>query len=891
MRRILSVFFVLALFAIKGQAQTTSYTQGGLVVEVFKSHPCEGTPNGYFLFTIVATSDNLPAKLQVIFGPPNLFGPILIPVGSSYKFNASETLPVSDGYEFIISDNTEADVISTFGSPVLFTALSDIVVSDDPSTDLSNSSCSTPNGQIAVAIAGGSKILAGGGLFKYEWETTNGLTGFPITGTTDGNSVLDLATLAGLSGLPGGDYTLELFDSLSNCSEVRNWTITDPQPSLYAITNGPTQAVCQGEDALIQLSGSEAGVAYQVLVNGTFSGVSVVGTGAPISITVPAGTFTNGQTLVVRAILGACIPRVMTGFISMTINPLPTISGVVVGSLCAGGTSTNLNYTGTTGTPNQYSIDFDATAEAQGFVDVVNVAFPASPIAVVVPPAAIPGNYNAILTVRNTTTGCPSTGVPITITIIANPTITLGANPSVCIGSATASLPYSATTGSPNQYSIDFNPGAEAQGFVDVVNVALPASPISITIPGIAVPGTYNATLTVRSTGSTCSSSSQPITVTINPNPTITLGANPTVCSGLTTTNLSYSATTGGANEYSINFNAAAEAQGFVDVVNAALTATPIVITVPAAAGAGVYNATLSVRNNATGCLSPNGNITVTVIASPTITLGTNPSVCIGSATANLPYTATSGGPNQYSINFDGTAEGQGFVDVVNVVLPASPIVITIPGAAIAGTYNATLSVLNTITGCNSSSQNITVTINPSPTITLGANPSVCTGATSAGLAFTATTGTPNQYSIDFNGAAEAQGFVDVVNAALPATPISITVPGAAVAGTYNATITVRNSTTGCVSASQPISVTIVPSPTITLGANPSVCVGSTSANLPYSATTATPDQYSINFNAAAEAQGFIDVVNAALTSNAYRHYRSWSCSSRCLQCYTLRKK
>ena len=512
-------------------------------------------------------------------------------------------------------------------------------------------------------------------------------------------------------------------------------TVANPSPVLFTLSS-PTIPVCTGTDLILNLSGSEPGVDYEVYRNNlTPTGITQVGTGAPLSFVVPFGTFANGDNFKIHATEGVCVGD-MTGIIIATIAPLPTLTGVVVGSVCVGGTSTNLNYTGTTGSPNQYSIDFDATAQAQGFVDVVNVALPASPIAVVVPPAAIAGNYNAILTVRNTTTGCVSIGIPITITIIANPTITLGANPSVCIGSATASLPYSATTGSPNQYSIDFNAGAEAQGFVDVVNVALPASPISITIPGIAVPGTYNATLTVRSTGSTCSSSSQPITVTINPNPTITLGANPTVCSGLTTTNLSYSATTGGANEYSINFNAAAEAQGFVDVVNAALPATPIVITVPAAAGAGVYNATLSVRNNATGCLSPNSNITVTVIASPTITLGTNPSVCIGSATANLPYTATSGGPNQYSINFDGTAEGQGFVDVVNVVLPASPIVITIPGAAIAGTYNATLSVLNTITGCNSPSQAITVTINPSPTITLGANPSVCTGATSAGLAY-----------------------------------------------------------------------------------------------------------------------------------------------------------
>ncbi|MCC6283448.1 MAG: hypothetical protein IT262_22775, partial [Saprospiraceae bacterium] len=53
----------------------------------------------------------------------------------------------------------------------------------------------------------------------------------------------------------------------------------------------------------------------------------------------------------------------------------------------------------------------------------------------------------------------------------------------------------------------------------------------------------------------------------------------------------------------------------------------------------------------------------------------------------------------------------------------------------------------------------IVVTINPAPTITLGANPTVCQGTTSASLPYTATTGTPNQYSIDYNAAANTAGF------------------------------------------------------------------------------------------------------------------------------------
>ena len=99
--------------------------------------------------------------------------------------------------------------------------------------------------------------------------------------------------------------------------------------------------------------------------------------------------------------------------------------------------------------------------------------------------------------------------------------------------------------------------------------------------------------------------------------PTITLGSNPAVCSGATSANLSYSATTSSPDRYSINFNAAAEAEGFTDVVLAALTASPIVITVPGAAANGVYNANLLVNNSTTGCSSGNYAITVTVVAQP----------------------------------------------------------------------------------------------------------------------------------------------------------------------------------------------------------------------------------------------------------------------------------
>jgi hypothetical protein len=129
-------------------------------------------------------------------------------------------------------------------------------------------------------------------------------------------------------------------------------------------------------------------------------------------------------------------------------------------------------------------------------------------------------------------------------------------------------------------------------------------------------------------------------------------------------------------------------------------------------------------------------------------------------------------------------------------------------------TSTTTYTVTSTFpeSGCTASST-VEVTVFDPPTITLGSNPSVCQGSTSANLSYSGTTGSPNQYSVDYDAAANTAGFIDVTNAALPASPIILVVPGAAGLGTYNGTLTVRNSSTTCVSTTYPITVTIIAGP------------------------------------------------------------------------------
>jgi hypothetical protein len=68
--------------------------------------------------------------------------------------------------------------------------------------------------------------------------------------------------------------------------------------------------------------------------------------------------------------------------------------------------------------------------------------------------------------------------------------------------------------------------------------------------------------------------------------------------------------------------------------------------------------------------------------------------------------------------------------------------------------------------------------------------------------------------------------------------------------------------------------------PTIVLGPSPSVCKGIASINLTYSATTGSPDSYSITWNAAATLAGFSAVSNAALSFIINQYSDPFSSSS-----------
>ncbi|WP_345949992.1 MBG domain-containing protein [Mucilaginibacter sp. PAMB04274] len=114
-----------------------------------------------------------------------------------------------------------------------------------------------------------------------------------------------------------------------------------------------------------------------------------------------------------------------------------------------------------------------------------------------------------------------------------------------------------------------------------------------------------------------------------------------------------------------------------------------------------------------------------------------------------------------------------------------------------------------TVSSAGATTKNIPVsgTVNALPTITTSAITSVSNTATSFSIPYSATTGSPDSYTIS-TGTRSLTGFAAVNNSVLGTSPINVVIPASS-AGTYDFNLRVTNSATGCVSAIVPLTLTI----------------------------------------------------------------------------------
>jgi gliding motility-associated-like protein len=809
-------------------AQTTSYSQGGLQLNVFVSNPCNGLSNGFIRFTVLNTGDGLPAQLSVIIGPTgptSFFGSQLIPVGGSFTFNASNNLPAFS-YGFIMSSNGGADVVNTFslGTPVVLTALSNLVVNEITRTD--NTNCASPDGVVIASVAGGSKTpaLTVPGSFTFTWSSSNGLAGLPLVGTFDGNSNLNLATQLALSGLPGGTYSLNIQDNYSSCSQSRSFIISDPSPSLFSITSGSGTA-CSGSNFTVTLSGSDSpipapGATYEILRNGSATGLVFPGTGAaPFNMSFPTAGFTNGDVLTVRSSNGFCTPRLMTGSVVLNIASSPTaavLSGTT--TICAAA-STNLSVAITGGTA-----PFSFTITGLGLVTGYASGAPIS----VNPVTTTIYTLGGLVTDAN---GCTVAGSgTASVTVNPVPTASISSLPGALCAGGSSTLTFSLTGSGP--FNVGYTDGITTFNLSGISNghtvVVSPPTTRTYTISSIT-----DATSCAGVAGANT-------TITVNPPPTsATLTGLATICAGQST-DLSV-AIVGGTPPYSFTITGLGAIGAYIS--GSAISVNPAITT--------NYSLT-GLVNDANGCnVTGTGSALVTVNQLPVATISSLPGVLCTGGNSTLTFTLTGTAPFNVSYT-DGTSTFALVGIFTGHTVAVNPVATT--------SYTIT-SVSDATTCVGVAGSATTVTVNPSPTsATLSGNATICAGQ-STNLSLAILSGTA-PFSFTITGLGPVSGYIS-------GNPILVS-PLANTIYTLSGSVTDAN---GCpVTGVGSASVIVNPIPIATVAASPSVLCGGGSSTLTFTLTGTAPFNVDYSdgvttFNLVGISTGHTVVVTPAITT------------------------
>lgn len=257
-----------------------------------------------------------------------------------------------------------------------------------------------------------------------------------------------------------GTYTVVATDGTTGCSNTMSSSAIvsiNPAPTAYLVTGGGFYCV-GGAGLHVGLASSDAGIGYQLYVDGVFTGAGAGGTGSAIDfgLMLAAGTYT-----VLATDLTTGCTSTMTGSVVITISPYPVVDPIAGTTVVCEGASTTLTDITSSGTWSSANPAV-ATVDASGNVTGVSA-----------------GSATISYTVTNPG-GC-ATAATVDVLVLAAPTVSPIAGASnVCAG-----LTITLTDATPGGVwaSSDVATATVSTGGV-VTGVAFGSATISYTVTG-----------------------------------------------------------------------------------------------------------------------------------------------------------------------------------------------------------------------------------------------------------------------------------------------------------------------------------------------------------------------------------------------------------------------
>ncbi len=718
---------------------------------------CEGFPNGSFEVTVTSAS----GTADIFYFGPAFGGPIPASVGVPVSITG-----LGPGiYNVVVQDDVDFENINV----TINSYLAVLTASVDNVTN--NSSCTVPNGTIDITPSGGS----GAPNYTFSWEGPNGFT----------------ATTEDISGVPGGSYSVTISDNNTNCIETLTpIIITDPSPAVFNIATLSPLLVCNGSDWVLSLDGSEVGATYEVFRNNiTTTGLTQIGTGAPISFTIPWGSFSNGNNFKITASNGICTPIDMNGVVIVNIVPLPTVSNLTGGgTVCAGDVLPNVTFQ-FTGTP---PFDFTYTDGTTNF-PIVN--HPTNTFTITNAPA---GTYQVLSLQDNNSCNATVLGDPVQVIVNPLATASAGTDSPMCSGTTYtlvgSSVGGSATTGA---WSIFSQP---VGGNGALSSTAQTATPATVTFTA-TVAGSYILRLTTNDPEGPCLAVSDDVQITVEPAATVDAGPAQTICASSTVTLAGVIGGSATSATWTTSGNGTFSDASLLDAVYT-----------PGAADltAGTVTLTLTTNDPAGECPEAVDTVVITINAEATADAGLPQAICSGSTVTLAGVIGGSATSSTWTTSGDGTFSNASLLNAVYT-----------PGAAdlTAGTVTLTLTTNDPAGPCVEATDNVVITIEPAATVDAGTPQTICAGSTVTLAGVIGGSATSSTWTTSGDGTFSDAGLLN-----------AIYTPGAAdlTAGTVTLTLTTNDPAGACPEAVDTVVITINAEATADAGLPQAICSGST---------------------------------------------------------------
>ena len=528
-----------------------------------------------------------------------------------------------------------------------------------------------------------------------------------------------------------------------------------------------------------------------------------------------AGTL-NNTTTVVQTATYTVIPSLnscagLPFDVVVSVNPKPDVNVTTDVVLCAGETSTLINFSGNvSGTTYNWS----SNSTSIGIAASGSTSIPSF--------TAINTGLTSIIatvTVTPSANSCAGSSKAFKITVNPRPNVNSITNLVKCNGIASGNILF---TGGVIGTTFDWTNDTPSIGLAASGSGNIPS--FTTTNTGITP---VIATITVTPKANSCLGTPTTFTITVNPTPTVDLPSNQTVCNGQSTTAIVFSGqipnTTYNWTNSNSNIGLGATGVGDITAFNAINNgATPII-------------ATITVTPTVNGCTGASKTFTITINPSPTVSFTpSNQVVCSGSSSTLVNLTSTSG------TSFTWTAlQPAGILGVLTNGTNTIPVqtLINTTNLPILVTYLATAES-NSGVSCQGVTYPYTITVNPVPSITTTQAQTICSNSTFSivpldGSGNTVPVGTTYSWSAPVVTGGITGGVALANQTTIKGTLINPT--NDVQTATYN--VTPKSGT--CTGPSFTAVVTVNPSPKVQIsGPNQTLCSGSDSSSINLSSLT-----------------------------------------------------